>query len=108
MRASPIASRQATESGENNVKKVFELRLCCKVFFCRLRSGLNKNSPALQRWGCSSFGNKSVKRTTEEVLVLRYLDSAVRFTDSFNRSSPNPTDSSGIIYLIHSRTRCVK
>jgi len=38
-----------------------------KLFLLRPRSGLNENSPALQRWVVVEFDRKSVKRTTEKV-----------------------------------------
>ena len=63
--------------------------ICC----FRPRSGLDEDSPALQRWVTPVSREESVKRRLNKPMDLQ-RDSAVRFTDYLSGCIPNPTDES--------------
>src|SRR5215510_10024084 len=62
-----------SQAGSNIKAGPINNGFAAKVVFCRRpRSGLNKNSPALQRWGPIRFDEESVKRTTESYGFARF------------------------------------
>jgi len=69
-------------------------RLYLKSISLRPRSGLNDNSPALQRWETSEDTLESVKRTTEKTYELTTIGISRPFHGLHLWLHPTPTDES--------------